>query len=71
MSHTDIIRTNLEIEDYDNFHDYIIKSGIEYSSSLDFYCPKCKQPAMIIFVAGPSGYWGEYFVKIQKVLTKK
>lgn len=55
INHTNIIRTNLETKDFDNFHEYIVKTGFEIHSSLDFYCPNCKQAAMILFVGGPSG----------------
>ncbi len=69
--HTGTIRTNLETKDFDNFHEHLRNSGFKIDSLLDFYCPKCKQATMILFNGGPSGYWGEYFVKIQKVMIKK
>jgi len=70
-NHTEIIRTNLDSEDFDNFHNYLKTIDYKIHSLLDFYCPSCKQATMVLFIAGPSGYWGEYFVKIQKVLTLK
>ncbi len=70
-NHTELIRSNLETEDFDNFHEYLKKKGFKISSLLDFYCSNCKQATLILFTGGPSGYWGEYFVKIQKVIIKK
>jgi|WetSurMetagenome_2_1015567.scaffolds.fasta_scaffold85066_1 hypothetical protein len=70
-NHTETIRTNLGSEDLDNFLKYLKTIDFEIHSLLDFYCPNCKQATMILFIAGPSGYWGEYFVKIQKVLIIK
>ena len=71
MNHTGIIRTNLDAEDFDDFYESLRSEEFKIHSLLDFYCPKCKQATMILFIGGPSGYWGEYYVKIQKVLIKK
>lgn len=70
-NHTDKIQTNLESKDVDDFQNYLNKAGFKINSLFDFYCPECKQATMILFISGPSGYWGENFVKIQKVLIKK
>ena len=40
-------------------------------SYLDFYCPKCKQPTLIIYRGGPSGYWGEFSFDINNLLVIK
>ena len=68
--HTELIQTNLDIKDFDSFQEYLKTSRYKINSLLDFYCPKCKQATMILFIGGPSGYWGEYYVKIQKILIK-
>jgi hypothetical protein len=38
---------------------------------LDFYCPKCNQPTEFVIWGGPSGYWGEFMFRIERVLVLK
>jgi DNA-directed RNA polymerase subunit M/transcription elongation factor TFIIS len=61
--------TNLDPADRKFIVDYIQK--IDLKSTIDFNCPKCKQPTTLLFNGGHSGYWGEYFFKIIKLLVIK
>ena len=63
--------TNLKEEDNEIFKPFIKENNFEEFSFLDFYCPKCKQATKIIYLGGPSGYWGEFFFEIRKVLALK
>jgi len=67
-NHTHVIQTNLKAIDNNDFQSHLHEVGFKINSFLDFYCPGCGQATMILFNGGPSGYWGEYYVKIQKIL---
>jgi DNA-directed RNA polymerase subunit M/transcription elongation factor TFIIS len=67
--HTKSEFTNLDPDDRKLIVDYIKHQ--EQKSTIDFNCPKCEQPTTILFNGGPSGYWGEYFFKIDKLLVIK
>jgi len=62
--------TNLKDFDREEFEKYMKMNNNE-NSFLDFYCPKCGQPTMIIFNGNPSGYWGEFELSIVDILIKK
>ena len=38
---------------------------------LDFYCPNCGQATEFVVWGGPSGYWGAFMFRIEKVLVLK
>ncbi len=61
--------TNLDDDTYSQFAKFIIDNGLAELSFLDFKCPKCGQAVKILFRCGPSGYWGEFFFEIEKVLV--
>jgi len=67
--HNKSIFTNLKPDERMIIVQHIINT--QANSFLDFYCPKCQQPTTILFNGGDSGYWGEYFFKIDKVLVIK
>ena len=62
-------KTNLTLNDKNAFGEYIRKQKLENFSFLDFYCPNCKLATTFIFDGGPSGYWGYFEFKIERVLV--
>jgi DNA-directed RNA polymerase subunit M/transcription elongation factor TFIIS len=63
--------TNLKTIDRELLANFMEKQVAKQESFIDFYCPKCEQPTSIFYVGGDSGYWGEFFFKILKVLVLK
>jgi hypothetical protein len=61
---SNINNSNISILNKIKIHYYTNKS-----SFLDFYCPICKQPTIIIFNGGPTGYWGAFGFTIKGVLV--
>jgi DNA-directed RNA polymerase subunit M/transcription elongation factor TFIIS len=69
--HRNLEYTNLRNDHKLKFDNYIKNTKTLTSSSLDFYCPNCKQPTMFIFEGGPSGYWGLFELEIKIILVLK
>ena len=70
--HNNLKYTNLENDDRIIVEKYIEDSNsLSILSFLDFYCPNCNQPTTILFQGGPSGYWGIFELKIEKILVLK
>jgi hypothetical protein len=69
--HISSVITNLEEEDNIDFHNFEKFANIDNLSFLDFYCPGCNQATKFLFKGGPSGYWGEFFFQIDKIIVKK
>lgn len=63
--------SNLKSDDRGFIFNYMNKQETNQESFIDFYCPNCRQPTTILFNGGDSGYWGEFFFKILKVLVLK
>jgi hypothetical protein len=69
--HTKTFNTNLHPNEKKIFDDFMKSNNINHSSFIDFYCPVCKQATTIVFIGGPSGYWGEFGYKITNLLIVK
>ena len=69
--HHNLEYTNLQKNEKLKFENHIKNTKILTSSSLDFYCPNCKQPTLFIFESGRSGYWGIFELEIKNVLVLK
>ena len=63
--------TNLIEADKHDFLDFEKTADIINLSFLDFYCPECNQATKFLFKGGPSGYWGDFFFQIEKIIVKK
>ena len=63
--------TNLVEADNSAFKDFMKSANMDNLSFLDFYCPECNQATRFLFKGGPSGYWGEFFYQIEKIIVKK
>ena len=50
---------------------YAYTNNKKQESFIDFYCPKCKQPTTMFYISGDSGFWGEFFFKIVKIIVLK
>lgn len=63
--------SNLASGENEHFDRYINVKRLTNLSFLDFHCPQCQQPTKILYEAGPSGYWGEFYFKIRRALALK
>ena len=69
--HDNSKKSNLKPTDFKSFENYLKTNNIFSSSFIDFYCPTCKQPIIMIFDGGTSGYYGIYSFQISNVLVIK
>jgi DNA-directed RNA polymerase subunit M/transcription elongation factor TFIIS len=63
--------SNIDENNNQEFDKYLKGIDTKGISKLDFHCPNCNQPTLILFEGGPSGYWGEFEFKILSVLVNK
>jgi len=70
--HNDSKNTNLQKNDKIIIDKYVKNSTDLYAlSTLDFYCPNCNLPTIILFKGESSGYWGIFEFEIEKILGLK
>jgi hypothetical protein len=64
--------SNLRVEDHVLFDNYIeINKYQQHLNSLDFYCPKCNQATMFLFLGDPYLYHGTFGFWIKHLLILK